>query len=105
VFALVEMSFGVGMIIGPTLGGALFQVPITKRKHLETLLQIGGFTLPFAVLGSILLLQALVSSWTLPVLTPELQPVHEESFGIIRCGMALTALYCTLHCTALQTIG
>ena len=43
VFALVEMAFGVGMILGPTAGGALFQA--------------GGYTLPFAVLGGVLLLQ------------------------------------------------
>ena len=54
VFGLVEMSFGVGMILGPTVGGALFQ--------------LGGFTLPFAVLGAILLVQAAISSKTLPVL-------------------------------------
>jgi len=54
VFALVEMSFGVGMIVGPTVGGALFQA--------------GGYTAPFATLGSILLLQAGVSSLTLPSL-------------------------------------
>jgi len=52
VFGVVEMSFGVGMIIGPTVGGALFQ--------------LGGFTLPFAILGGILLVQAAFSSKTLP---------------------------------------
>ncbi|XP_022253328.1 MFS-type transporter SLC18B1-like isoform X2 [Limulus polyphemus] len=34
--------FGIGLIVGPTLGGGLYQV--------------GGFSLPFAVLGSLLLL-------------------------------------------------
>ena len=54
VFGVVEMSFGVGMILGPTVGGSLFQ--------------IGGFTLPFAVLGGILLVQAAISTRTLPIM-------------------------------------
>ena len=51
-FGVVEMAFGVGMIIGPTVGGALYQ--------------IGGYTLPFGTLGGILIIQALISSLTLP---------------------------------------
>ena len=51
-FGVVEMSFGVGMILGPTVGGALFQ--------------LGGFTTPFGVLGTILLIQAAISTRTLP---------------------------------------
>ena len=54
VFSLVEMSFGVGMIVGPTVGGALYQA--------------GGYTVPFATLGSILLVQAVVSSISLPTM-------------------------------------
>ena len=53
-FGVVEMAFGVGMIIGPTVGGALYQV--------------GGYTLPFGVLGGILIIQSLVSSLSLPKL-------------------------------------
>jgi hypothetical protein len=41
------MSFGFGMILGPTAGGAMFQA--------------GGFPLPFGVLGGCLLVQ--VASW------------------------------------------
>jgi hypothetical protein len=37
------MSFGFGMILGPTLGGAMYEA--------------GGFSLPFAVLGGCLLFQ------------------------------------------------
>ena len=37
-FAILETFFGIGMILGPTIGGALYE--------------LGGFTLPFAVLGS-----------------------------------------------------
>ena len=51
-FALVEMAFGVGMIIGPTVGGGLYQ--------------IGGYTVPFATLGGALLVQATVARLTLP---------------------------------------
>ena len=67
-FGVVEMAFGVGMIIGPTVGGALYQV----RAGMSSLyahspaLQAAGYTLPFGVLGGVLLLQAMVGSLTLP---------------------------------------
>lgn len=51
-FGVVEMAFGVGMIIGPTVGGILYQ--------------FGGYTLPFGVLGGILILQATLTIITLP---------------------------------------
>ena len=52
-FGVVEMAFGVGMIIGPTVGGVLYQ--------------FGGYTLPFGVLGGILILQATLTIITLPI--------------------------------------
>ena len=36
-FAVLETFFGIGMIMGPTIGGALYE--------------LGGFTLPFVTLG------------------------------------------------------
>jgi len=71
VFALVEMSFGVGMIIGPTIGGALYEA--------------GGFTMPFGVLGGLLLGQALIASQTLPELKEEVSQAEDraEGFGLI----------------------
>jgi MFS family permease len=36
-FAILETFFGIGMIMGPTIGGALYE--------------LGGFTLPFVSLG------------------------------------------------------
>ena len=36
-FAILETFFGIGMIMGPTVGGALYE--------------LGGFTLPFVSLG------------------------------------------------------
>ena len=41
------MCFGFGMILGPTAGGAMFEV--------------GGFSLPFGVLGGFLLLQVFIN--------------------------------------------
>ncbi len=51
-FAILETFFGIGMIFGPTVGGALYE--------------LGGFTLPFAVLGSVLVLAAIFTSVILP---------------------------------------
>uniref|UniRef100_A0A1B6CRM2 Major facilitator superfamily (MFS) profile domain-containing protein n=1 Tax=Clastoptera arizonana TaxID=38151 RepID=A0A1B6CRM2_9HEMI len=51
-FASLETFFGLGMIVGPTVGGALYQ--------------IGGYTTPFAVLGFVLFLAALMTYFVLP---------------------------------------
>lgn len=51
-FASLETFFGLGLIVGPTVGGALYQ--------------LGGYTLPFAVMGSALFLSAILSNIVLP---------------------------------------
>ncbi|NP_001153495.1 uncharacterized protein LOC100123296 precursor [Nasonia vitripennis] len=51
-FASLETFFGLGLIVGPTVGGALFQ--------------LGGYTTPFAVLGSALFLAAVMTAFVLP---------------------------------------
>ena len=51
-FATLEAFFGVGLIFGPSIGGVLYQV--------------GGYTLPFAVLGSILIGVACITFFVLP---------------------------------------
>ena len=70
-FGVVEMSFGVGMILGPTVGGALYQ--------------LGGFTLPFTVLGSVLVVQAVLSSFTLPPMKErEEEEENSGEFGLCK---------------------
>ncbi|XP_050309517.1 MFS-type transporter SLC18B1-like [Anthonomus grandis grandis] len=51
-FASLETFFGLGLIVGPTVGGALFQA--------------GGYTLPFAVMGSALFASAILTALVLP---------------------------------------
>ncbi|XP_057364679.1 MFS-type transporter SLC18B1-like [Daphnia carinata] len=51
-FACLETFFGLGLIVGPTLGGFLFQV--------------GGYMLPFSVLGFLLIAAALFTYAVLP---------------------------------------
>ncbi|XP_030764996.1 MFS-type transporter SLC18B1-like isoform X1 [Sitophilus oryzae] len=51
-FASLETFFGLGLIVGPTVGGALYQV--------------GGYTLPFAVMGSALFASAILAAIILP---------------------------------------
>lgn len=51
-FAALETCFGVGLIVGPTVGGALYEV--------------GGYTLPFVCMGSVLLTAATVTFFLLP---------------------------------------
>ncbi|XP_017780965.1 PREDICTED: MFS-type transporter SLC18B1-like [Nicrophorus vespilloides] len=51
-FASLETFFGLGLIVGPTVGGALYEV--------------GGYTMPFAVMGSALFLAAIFTGFILP---------------------------------------
>ncbi|XP_071440047.1 MFS-type transporter SLC18B1-like [Hetaerina americana] len=51
-FASLETFFGLGLIVGPTVGGALYE--------------IGGYTTPFAVLGSALFSSAIMTAFVLP---------------------------------------
>jgi len=51
-FASLETFFGLGLIVGPTVGGALYQ--------------LGGYELPFLVLGSCLFLSAVMTFIVLP---------------------------------------
>lgn len=70
-FGVVEMAFGVGMIIGPTVGGVLYQ--------------FGGYTLPFGVLGGILILQATLTIITLPRLKDsDSANTDNGEFGVMR---------------------
>jgi len=51
-FATLETFFGIGLIVGPTVGGAMYQA--------------GGYILPFAVLGSFLIFAAILTYFILP---------------------------------------
>lgn len=51
-FAILETFLGVGLITGPTLGGALYD--------------LGGYGLPFYVVGSIVIIDAIVIFFVLP---------------------------------------
>lgn len=51
-FGSLEMFSGLGLMLGPPLGGALFEV--------------GGFKLPFVVVGSVIFLVGLASFFVLP---------------------------------------
>ncbi|XP_076351618.1 MFS-type transporter SLC18B1-like isoform X2 [Tachypleus tridentatus] len=61
--SILHSFFGVGLIVGPTLGGGLYQV--------------GGFALPFVVLGSLLLLGIAKVFFLLP----ETEWKNEEKSG------------------------
>lgn len=69
-FAMIELFFGVGEIVGPVVGGALYEV--------------GGFTLPFAVMGSILFFSSIFIYFVLPD-TP--RPVIEYDENCVKPSM------------------
>ncbi|GFN95387.1 MFS-type transporter slc18b1-like protein [Plakobranchus ocellatus] len=52
VFALLETSIGIGLMMGPTLGGGLYQA--------------GGFGLPFWVIGAVMACSSIIFFFCLP---------------------------------------
>ena len=63
-FAILETFFGIGMIMGPTVGGALYEA--------------GGFTLPFVTLGGVLVAATLFTTIILPHSNDNAESSHEK---------------------------
>jgi len=63
-FAILETFFGIGMIVGPTVGGALYEA--------------GGFTLPFVLLGAVLVCAAGFCYFVLPSSVDAVNAVSEK---------------------------
>lgn len=82
--ASLETFFGLGLIAGPTVGGALYS--------------LGGYYLPFVVLGTCLLLAAILTIIILPQHNQDLSETGTSECAICDClaGMALKmlALFC-----------
>ncbi|KAK3702315.1 hypothetical protein RRG08_008703 [Elysia crispata] len=57
VFALLEGAVGIGLMVGPTLGGGLYQ--------------LGGFGLPFWVIGAVIVINGVVILTFLPPVTDD----------------------------------
>ncbi|XP_042859973.1 MFS-type transporter SLC18B1-like [Penaeus japonicus] len=68
-FASLETCFGLGMIVGPTLGGALFE--------------LGGYTLPFVTLGGMLLCAASLTFCILPTYGSDFKGESESSGNVL----------------------
>lgn len=66
-FASLETFFGLGLIVGPMVGGLLYS--------------IGGYYLPFVSLGLLLLLTAVITMCILPKHDDVVQ--HESSKGML----------------------
>ncbi|CAG5036397.1 unnamed protein product [Parnassius apollo] len=80
-FASLETFFGLGLIVGPTLGGALYG--------------IGGYYLPFAVLGATLFCTAVMSYAVLPKChdDEDLKPTGPTMFTLLKIpGVSLAAI-------------
>ncbi|XP_035897181.1 MFS-type transporter SLC18B1-like [Anopheles stephensi] len=85
-FASLETCFGLGLIVGPMVGGALYTV--------------GGYYLPFVVLGSALFITAILTLCILPKHPNEEPPNREKSAslltvlkipGVVVCALAICA--------------
>jgi MFS family permease len=88
-FSLLGTSFGMGLILGPTLGGAFYQ--------------LGGFLAPFVILGSFLLLGGVFTFILMPrTVEPSVQKSGNFFSFIADAGVLLDALAIA---TSLNFIG
>ncbi|XP_023933722.1 MFS-type transporter SLC18B1 [Bicyclus anynana] len=88
-FASLETFFGLGLIVGPMLGGALYNW--------------GGYSLPFAVLGSTLFLTAILCYLTLPKTfdDEDIKPTGPTMMSLLRIpGVLLAAI--SIICTSMS---
>ncbi|GAB6026949.1 hypothetical protein CHUAL_013620 [Chamberlinius hualienensis] len=83
-FGTLETFFGLGIIAGPTIGGALYEV--------------GGYTLPFVALGGFLFFATLVTFFILPGQeedTSQTSPEKGQSIiGILKLPPVAMAAFC-----------
>ncbi|GBL78647.1 MFS-type transporter SLC18B1 [Araneus ventricosus] len=83
-FSLMETAFGLGLIVGPTIGGALYQV--------------GGFVTPFVVNGGFLLLGFLILSFLLPQTDAERPSGSRNLFGFLFDGGIISYTFSIITC-------
>ncbi|CAL1264903.1 unnamed protein product [Larinioides sclopetarius] len=83
-FSLMETAFGLGLIVGPTIGGALYQV--------------GGFVTPFVVNGGFLLLGCLVLGFLLPKTDAERPSGSRNFWGFLLDGGILSFTFSIITC-------
>lgn len=86
-FAAMETFFGMGLIVGPTVGGALYE--------------LGGYTLPFVSLGSVLLCAAIMTSCCLPSSGAEANSESQNSRGQFLAALRLPSII--LACFAIMS--
>ena len=84
-FATMETFFGVGLIVGPTVGGALYE--------------LGGYTLPFAAMGGVLLAAATATACFLPSEGAEASPESQTSRGNFFAAIKVPSI--SLACIAI----
>ncbi|MCL4147365.1 UNVERIFIED_CONTAM: hypothetical protein GTU68_030223, partial [Idotea baltica] len=69
-FAALETCFGIGLIVGPTVGGGLYE--------------IGGYSLPFLSLGGVLVFAAFATRFILPPDDSTECTSHHESSRLLK---------------------
>ncbi|GIY24981.1 MFS-type transporter SLC18B1 [Caerostris darwini] len=83
-FSLMETAFGLGLIVGPTIGGALYQV--------------GGFVLPFVINGGFLLLGFIILVFLLPRTEGERQNGPRNFCSFLFDGGILSYTFSIITC-------
>ncbi|KAL5009324.1 hypothetical protein ScPMuIL_014905 [Solemya velum] len=86
VFGILETLNSLGFMVGPPLGGALYEV--------------GGYGLPFFVVGSTVIVVALVCIKVMPSQSHDHQPRSNSSLVLMKSPLALVTGF-TIMCSAL----
>ena len=90
-FAILETFFGLGMILGPFIGGLLYE--------------IGGFILPFVTLGGVLVAATLFVVIVLPRARDAQQDNHEKPSMITALKVPSIIMACYSVACAAASLG
>uniref|UniRef100_A0A0B7AZM1 Major facilitator superfamily (MFS) profile domain-containing protein n=1 Tax=Arion vulgaris TaxID=1028688 RepID=A0A0B7AZM1_9EUPU len=82
VFATLETCLGIGLMVGPTIGGALYEV--------------GGFGLPFWVVGAIIVISGLAIFTCLPAPTDTTEKRQGTVFTLLKSPMVWVTMLCVM---------
>jgi len=83
IFGIFELASGVGLMIGPSLGGVLYDA--------------GGFRLPFVVIGCLVLASLLIVKFTLPE-SQELESMESEKLASLTQTLKIPGVLITALC-------
>ncbi|XP_060072215.1 MFS-type transporter SLC18B1-like [Ylistrum balloti] len=82
VIGLLETFSGIGLMVGPTIGSLLYEA--------------GGYGLPFFTMGSILVVCAIISAYSMPKINDSGTPKRKSMLNLLRSPLCVITAVCII---------